>query len=100
MLAKALGIHLNLKVLNIMEGEHLKPEFDKVIVSGLIVILLLHFEELCCHFVNSLLRYQIHDWITIFQTNIEDETQIIPQGVGVINRSMDFWFKLLTKFNS
>ncbi|XP_015522786.2 uncharacterized protein LOC107226476 [Neodiprion lecontei] len=30
MLAKALGIHLNLKVVNILEGEHLKPEFLKI----------------------------------------------------------------------
>lgn len=30
MLAKALGIHLNLKIVNIMEGEHLKPEFLRV----------------------------------------------------------------------
>jgi len=30
MAAKAVGVELNLKVLNLMAGEHLKPEFIKV----------------------------------------------------------------------
>lgn len=30
MVAKAVGVDLNLKVLNLQAGEHLKPEFLKV----------------------------------------------------------------------
>lgn len=31
LVAKALGVNLNLKMINVMEGEHLTPEFLKVI---------------------------------------------------------------------
>lgn len=31
LVAAALGVDLNLKLLNLMEGEHMKPEFLKVI---------------------------------------------------------------------
>ena len=33
MLAKHLGIHFNLKTVNVLKGEHLKPQFMKVCFS-------------------------------------------------------------------